>query len=127
MANVLNSEPESITLNTELELPTLEPATELEQPSFESTSNFDNAEAVEASPMDADTPYQPEAQAMAATLPAPPEFEPAAAPEENAPEAGPPVEVRTRQPATQPGGPNARPTAARGGDMFRLPASSRMG
>ena len=31
MANVLNPETESITLNTELETPTLEPATELEQ------------------------------------------------------------------------------------------------
>ena len=30
MANVLNPETESITLNTELETPTLEPATELE-------------------------------------------------------------------------------------------------
>ena len=45
MANVLNPETESITLNTELETPTLEPATELEhlasidQPSRESTSN----------------------------------------------------------------------------------------
>jgi hypothetical protein len=36
MANVLNPEPESITLNTELETPTLEPATELEQPPYES-------------------------------------------------------------------------------------------
>ena len=34
MANVLNPETESITLNTELETPTLEPAMELEiQPS----------------------------------------------------------------------------------------------
>ena len=45
MANVLNSEPESITLNTELETPTLEPAAENEQPSPESTSNHDSAEA----------------------------------------------------------------------------------
>jgi small subunit ribosomal protein S1 len=46
MANVLNSEPESITLNTELETPTLEPATENEiVPSPESTSNHDTAEA----------------------------------------------------------------------------------
>ena len=48
MANVLNPEPESITLNTELETPTLEPATELEQPSSESTSNPETAEVVEA-------------------------------------------------------------------------------
>ena len=45
MANVLNSEPESITLNTELETPTLDPATEKEQPLPESTSNHDPAEA----------------------------------------------------------------------------------
>ena len=45
MANVLNSEPESITLNTELETPTLEPATEKDQPLPESTSNHDPAEA----------------------------------------------------------------------------------
>ncbi len=44
MANVLNPETESITLNTELETPTLDPATELEQPSSESTSNPETAE-----------------------------------------------------------------------------------
>src|ERR1019366_2457584 len=38
MANVLNPETESITLNTELETLTLEPATEQVQPSYESTS-----------------------------------------------------------------------------------------
>ena len=49
MANVLNPETESITLNTELETPTLDPATELEplaridQPSRESTSNPETA------------------------------------------------------------------------------------
>ena len=43
MANVLNPEPESITLNTTMETPTLEPATELEQPSYESTSNPETA------------------------------------------------------------------------------------
>ena len=48
MSNVLNPETESITLNTELETPTLEPATEHEQPSFESTSNPETAEIVEA-------------------------------------------------------------------------------
>jgi len=32
MPNVLNPEPESITLNTELETPTLDPATELDAP-----------------------------------------------------------------------------------------------
>ena len=48
MSNVLNPETESITLNTELETPTLEPATELEQPSYESTSNPETAEVIEA-------------------------------------------------------------------------------
>jgi len=43
MSNVLNPETESITLNTELETPILEPATDLEQPSFESTSNPETA------------------------------------------------------------------------------------
>jgi small subunit ribosomal protein S1 len=68
MANVLNPEPESITLNTELETPTLEPATELEQPLYESTSNpatseLDTAEAVEVPVLDADTPTEPVAEA----------------------------------------------------------------
>ena len=59
MANVLNPETESITLNTELETLTLEPATELEQPSSESTSNPETAEAVEISALDADAPTEP--------------------------------------------------------------------
>jgi len=62
MANVLNPEPESITLNTELETPTLETATELEQPSFESTSNTETAEvvaAVEPTALDADALTEP--------------------------------------------------------------------
>ncbi|HEY1902450.1 MAG TPA: 30S ribosomal protein S1 [Terracidiphilus sp.] len=72
MANVLNPEPESITLNTELELPTLEPATELEslprvdQSSRESTSNTETAEAataVEPTALDADALTEPVAQA----------------------------------------------------------------
>jgi small subunit ribosomal protein S1 len=54
MANVLNSETESITLNTELETPTLEPATEPEQPSYESTSNLETAEAPAINTLDAD-------------------------------------------------------------------------
>jgi len=54
MANVLNSEPESITLNTELETPTLDPATELEQPSYESTSNLEAHEATAIHTLDAD-------------------------------------------------------------------------
>lgn len=59
MANVLNPEPESITLNTELETPTLDPATELEQPSSESTSNPETAVAVTSPALDADAPTQP--------------------------------------------------------------------
>jgi small subunit ribosomal protein S1 len=59
MANVLNPEPESITLNTELETPTLEPATELEQPLPESTSNPETAaeiDAIDSPALDADIP-----------------------------------------------------------------------
>jgi small subunit ribosomal protein S1 len=66
MANVLNPETESITLNTELETPTFEPATELEQPSFESTSNPETAETTEAvdiSALDADATTEPVAEA----------------------------------------------------------------
>jgi small subunit ribosomal protein S1 len=59
MPNVLNPETESITLNTELETPTLEPATAQEQPSFESTSNPETAEAVEIPALDADAPTEP--------------------------------------------------------------------
>ena len=73
MANVLNPETESITLNTELETPTLDPATELEtppsidQPSPESTSNprrrIRNSEVVEAPALDADALTEPVAEA----------------------------------------------------------------
>jgi small subunit ribosomal protein S1 len=66
MANVLNPETESITLNTELEIPTLEPAAELESPSYESTSNTETAEAVaavEPTALDADALTEPVAQA----------------------------------------------------------------
>ncbi len=65
MANVLNPETESITLNTELETPTLEPATELEQlasidqPSRESTSNPEPSATEEVTPLDADALTQP--------------------------------------------------------------------
>ena len=59
MANVLNPETESITLNTELETPTLEPATEQEQPLQESTSNTEIAEVVEVPALDADAPTEP--------------------------------------------------------------------
>jgi len=72
MANVLNPEPESITLNTELETPTLELATELDslpridQPLRESTSNTETAEAVtavEPTALDADALTEPVAEA----------------------------------------------------------------
>jgi small subunit ribosomal protein S1 len=71
MANVLNPEPESITLTTELETPTLEPAAELVQPSSESTSNPETAEvakAVEISALDADAPTEPVAEAAPAEV-----------------------------------------------------------
>src|SRR4249919_3405595 len=67
MPNVLNPEPESITLNTELETPTLEPATEFEQPSSESTSNPETAQevaAIETPALDADAPTEPVAEAV---------------------------------------------------------------
>jgi small subunit ribosomal protein S1 len=88
MANVLNPETESITLNTELETPTLDPATELEaltsiaQPSPESTSNLSTSNIdissvvnanVDASPLDADAITEPVAQAATLDLPAPTE------------------------------------------------------
>jgi len=72
MANVLNPEPESITLNTEMETPTLDPATELEshpridQSPRESTSNTKTAEAVaavETTALDADALTEPVAGA----------------------------------------------------------------
>jgi small subunit ribosomal protein S1 len=63
MANVLNPEPESITLNSTLEPTTLEPATELEQPLSESTSNPEIAEVIEVPALDADAPTEPVAQA----------------------------------------------------------------
>jgi small subunit ribosomal protein S1 len=79
MSNVLNPETESITLNTELETPIIEPATELEQPSFESTSAPETAAAPEATApaLDADTTTEPvastaEAAATEAAV-APPE------------------------------------------------------
>jgi small subunit ribosomal protein S1 len=108
MANVLNPETESITLNTELETPTLEPATELEnlasvdQPLPESTSNLsssniDNTPVVEASPLDADALTEPVAQAATLDQPAP--SEPAAAAEPEAIAAELPAAVLTPPPA----------------------------
>ncbi len=69
MANVLNPETESTTLNTEMEVPTLEPATELEQPSPESTSNTETAEVAVTNALDADAPTEPVAEAVAEIVP----------------------------------------------------------
>jgi small subunit ribosomal protein S1 len=79
MANVLNPETESTTLNTTLETPTLDPATELENPPYESTSTPETAEVAETPSLDADTPTQPatETAALAAETSLEP---PAAAP-----------------------------------------------
>ncbi len=62
MANVLNPETESTTLNTQLEA-TLEPATEQVQPLPESTSNTETAAIPEVVALDADAPTQPVAEA----------------------------------------------------------------
>jgi small subunit ribosomal protein S1 len=79
MANVLNPETESITLNTELETPTFDPATELEhlaridQPSPESTSNPETSSVAEAPSLDADALTEP-AAAVTEPEPTPPEI-----------------------------------------------------
>jgi small subunit ribosomal protein S1 len=85
MANVLNPETESTTLNTELEVPTLEPATEQEQPLHESTSNPETAETVEISALDADALTEPVAEAASVV--------------EATVEAAPAAEVATEVPA----------------------------
>ena len=83
MADVLNPETESTTLNTELETPTLEPATELEtlpsidQPLPESTSNPESSAVAEVTPVDADALNQPAVAAQTAP-PAETPSEPAA-------------------------------------------------
>ena len=64
MANVLNPETESITLNTELETPTLEPAAEQDLPSYESPSTTETAEVAVLPALDADAPTEPVAQAV---------------------------------------------------------------
>jgi len=92
MANVLNPEPESITLNTALETPTLEPATELEQPLHESTSNPETAEVVESPALDADALTKSVAEA-----------EPVAqAPAKAAPAAAPASEAQLNEPVNDP-------------------------
>ncbi|HEX3891461.1 MAG TPA: 30S ribosomal protein S1 [Terracidiphilus sp.] len=67
MANVLNPETESITLNTELETPTLDPATDMEQPLHESTSNTEAVEALVSPSLDADATHKPTTQPTATT------------------------------------------------------------
>jgi small subunit ribosomal protein S1 len=58
MANVLNPETESITLNTEMETTTLDPATELEQPSFEPTSTSEAEHAGEFPALQSEAPAE---------------------------------------------------------------------
>ncbi len=64
MANLFNPEPESATLNTQMETLTLDPATELEQPLPESTSTPETAVAVESPALDADAPTEPVVEAV---------------------------------------------------------------
>jgi small subunit ribosomal protein S1 len=118
MANVLNPETESITLNTELEVPTLEPATEQAQPLPESTSNPETAEAVAISALDADAQTEPIAEAapvveatvdaapaaeVATEVPAQPEIAAQAEPEiQAAADAAPQVDAEPAAAAPQP-------------------------
>jgi small subunit ribosomal protein S1 len=98
MANVLNPETESITLNTEMETPTLEPATEIEQPSYESTSTSEAAPAAEPPALDTETSTDPVAEAepqLSASAPA-------TAPEISAESAPSPEPVLTPQAAVAP-------------------------
>jgi small subunit ribosomal protein S1 len=122
MANLLNPETESITLNTELEVPTLEPATEQEQPLPESTSNPETTETVEISSLDADAPTEPQAEAAQAAEAmvesAPPveaavPVEPAPQAEAVAPEAAASVEAPPQAEAAAPveSAPQAEATA----------------
>jgi small subunit ribosomal protein S1 len=84
MANVLNPETESITLNTQLEA-TLEPATEQVQPLPESTSNTETAAIPEVVALDADAQTKPVAEASPVA--------------DATPEAAPAAEVATEVPA----------------------------
>jgi small subunit ribosomal protein S1 len=112
MAKLLNPETESTTLNTALEIPTLEPATEQEQPLPESTSNPETAVAVENPALDADAPSKPltpvaeaspvvEAAAEAETAPVateiPAQAEPAAVIETPVVQAAPRAKARTHR------------------------------
>jgi small subunit ribosomal protein S1 len=100
MANVVNPETESITLNTTLEIPTLDPATELEQPLYESTSNPEAEAIVEAPPLDADALTEPVVEAAEERLSAAPEV--AAEPELPTAEPEPEAELPPPAAATPP-------------------------
>jgi small subunit ribosomal protein S1 len=108
MAKLLNPETESTTLNTELELPTLDPATEHVQPLPESTSNPETAETAEISALDADAPTEPQVEA-AQVVEAKAETAPAAiaaevpasvAAEQTAPSPSEPASPAQAEPAT---------------------------
>ncbi|MFZ1084215.1 MAG: 30S ribosomal protein S1 [Terracidiphilus sp.] len=64
MAKPFNPEPESATLNTQMDTLTLDPATELEQPLPESTSTPETALVVETPALDADAPTEPVVEAV---------------------------------------------------------------
>ncbi|MGD1107131.1 MAG: 30S ribosomal protein S1 [Terracidiphilus sp.] len=125
MANVLNPETESITLNTELETPTLDPATELEplpsidQPSRESTSNPENTAVVDTPPLDADALTEPVAQAATLELPTPTETP--AAPEPETVTAAAPVPA-VAPPATAESVSAAEPTPTHAAAPAAVPA-----
>ncbi len=126
MANVLNPEPESITLNTELETPTLEPATELEQSSYESTSNPETAEVVTPA-LDADATTEPVAAAtheptQSAAVEVPVEHAPAEA--TNTAEAEAPTSEET---ATVVADSTPAPVAARPAQHAGRPTSDEFG
>jgi small subunit ribosomal protein S1 len=105
MANV-NPEPESITLNTELETSTIVPATELVEPSPESSSTPEVAVATPA--QDADAPTAPQVEAVAQAEPQtaevavePPAAEVAAEPAAAEVAVEPAAEVAVEPPAAQ--------------------------
>jgi len=92
MANVLNPETESITLNTEVETPTLEPAAEVEQAPLESTPATEASAVAEAPPQETETLSQPVVES------APVEEKLLSAPEEAASAAAAPVAESTAAP-----------------------------
>ncbi|HUY95390.1 MAG TPA: 30S ribosomal protein S1 [Terracidiphilus sp.] len=107
MANVLNPETESTTLNTELETPTLEPATEQEQPLYETTSNPETLEATTPA-LDAEVTPDPVALAPANSVTAP--SDPVTAPANSVTAPADPVTVPADS-VTAPESPVAAPEA----------------